>query len=260
MVLDFISFRFIDFIDIFLVALLMYQIYTVIKGTVAINIFVGLFSFYLVWLIVKALNMQLLSSILGQFIGVGVIALIIVFQQEIRRFLILVGTKYFFNHHFSFENLFNISLHPATKDEVDAIINAVENMAKTKTGALIVISQKNELKMFQQTGEIIDAKITQGLLESVFFKNSPLHDGAVIIVGNRLQAAKCILPMTVRRDIPKHYGMRHRSAIGMSDETHTFVLVVSEESGNVTYIRNGVISPIEDLKQLHRILTKYMVN
>ncbi|MBK8807087.1 MAG: TIGR00159 family protein [Bacteroidales bacterium] len=255
---SFLRFGILDFIDIFLVALLMYQVYKMIRGTVAINIFIGIFGVYLFWLLVKALNMQLLSSILGQFIGVGVIALIIVFQQEIRRFLIVVTSKYLTKSWFSFDKLFQLNTTPANEIEIDAILSSIQNMSKTKTGALIVISKYIDLLNYTQTGERINANINAQLIESIFFKNNPLHDGAIIIVGNKIKAAKCILPSTVRQDIPAHYGLRHRAALGISEETNTITLVVSEERGTISYAVEGQAYPTADTQTLKAILLKYL--
>jgi uncharacterized protein (TIGR00159 family) len=255
----FITFRFLDFIDIFFVAILMYQLYKLIRGTVGMSIFIGIVAFYVTWLVVKASHMELLTTILGQFIGVGMLALIIVFQQEIRRFFIIVGTRYFFKkRRFSFEKLFNINLNPASKEEVYKIVNAVFAMSASKTGALIVLSPTIEMSSFIQSGEELEARVSSSLLQSIFFKNSPLHDGAVIIIGSKIKAAKCILPTTQKQNLPIEYGMRHRSAIGMSEETTTLVIVVSEQSGNVSYCLNGRIKKVDDSEILASVIRRKM--
>lgn len=245
----FISLGFFDIIDILLVAVIIYQLYRLVKGTVAINIFAGIFVFYLVWLLVKAFNMELISSILGQFIGVGVIALLIVFQQEVRRFLLLLGSKY--NLH-NILNLEKIMAKPSIKDEVvGSIVSACIFFSRTKTGALIVLSQNSELFNYAQTGVLIRSVVSEELLENIFFKNSPLHDGAVIISDNKIMAARCILPITESTNIPGSLGLRHRAAIGMSSVTDAHIVVVSEETGNISFVKNGKfkvkISP-EELK------------
>jgi uncharacterized protein (TIGR00159 family) len=241
MITAFITLGFFDIIDILLVAFLLYQVYMLIKGTVAINIFVGLSLFYLMWLLVLALNMQLLSSILGKFIGVGVIALIIVFQQEIRRFLLLLGSKYDVSQRFNLNKLFSLDDSGVREKEIVSIVGACEHMAKTKTGALIVIGKNTDLQSYAETGQILRARVSKSLLETVFFKNSPLHDGAVIFVNNRLLAARCILPVTDNTNIPGSLGLRHRAAIGMSQATDSHVIVVSEETGNISYVMGGKI-------------------
>ncbi|MDY0202081.1 MAG: diadenylate cyclase CdaA [Bacteroidales bacterium] len=238
----FISIRVLDIIDILLVAFLLYQIYVLIKGTVAINIFMGIFSLYLFWLIVKALNMELLSSILGQIIGVGVIALIIVFQQEVRRFLLLIGTRYFSKNRFSIERLFRIKTEKYdTPVNIEAIVRACRNLAEQKNGALIVIAQDSNLQLYAETGDIINAETSSRLIENIFFKNSPLHDGAMIIQNNLIHAVRCILPLSEKTDLPASYGLRHRAAIGISEITDVLVVVVSEETGKISFVKNGTI-------------------
>lgn len=256
----FLTFRLLDFIDIVLVATLMYQIYKMIRGTVAINIFMGIFVVYLIWLIVRALNMQLLTAILGQFMGVGVIALIIVFQQEIRRFLVVMTTRYFSKKKFSFDRLFKFNTTPANEVDIRQISLSLENMSKTKTGALIVISKTVDLNNFIHSGVLLNANINSELIESIFFKNNPLHDGAIIIVGNKIKAAKCILPSSIRQDLPPNYGTRHRAAIGISEETETITLLVSEETGRVAYAKNGELHPIENLSNFIRYLSKEIIH
>ncbi len=240
--MGFLDIGFTDILDIFLVASLLYQFYILIKGTVAMNVFVGLFFMYLIWLLVRALNMQLLSSILGQFMGVGVIALIIVFQQEIRRFLLIMGSKYLTKKNFSLEQLFSFMIKDTVpKIRTKSIVRACESMAKSKTGALIVITNKSELSTYIETGEIINATTTSRLLETIFFKNSPLHDGAVIIRDDKIVAARCVLPVSENQDMPKNLGLRHRSALGMSESTDAFVVIVSEERGHISIAQFGKI-------------------
>ncbi|MBI9057397.1 MAG: TIGR00159 family protein [Labilibaculum sp.] len=237
----FITLGLFDILDILLVGFLLYQVYMLIKGTVAINIFVGLSLFYLMWLLVRALNMELLSSILGQFIGVGVIALIIVFQQEIRRFLLLVGSRYNISQKFTLDNWFSFEEVGVKEEEVVSIVAACEHMSKSKTGALIVIAKNTDLDSYAETGKFINSRVSGTVLETIFFKNSPLHDGAVIIANNRIVAARCILPVTDSSNIPGSLGLRHRAAIGMSQATDSHVITVSEETGNISYVMGGNI-------------------
>ncbi|MBU0764428.1 MAG: diadenylate cyclase CdaA [Bacteroidetes bacterium] len=252
----FITIRFLDILDILLVAFLLYQIYLLIKGTVAINIFVGIFLVYLLWLIVKALNMQLLGSILGQFIGVGVIALIIVFQQEIRRFLLLIGTKYFVrNNRLSLEKLFSFDLQDKSDEFITEIVEACKKLSAGKTGALIVISKRSELYSYTQTGDIINATISRRLIESIFSKQSPLHDGALIIVRDKIRAARCVLPVSDSKELGPELGLRHRSAHGMSQSTGAGIVIVSEETGEIAYAKTGKIHlnvSVNDLTTLLR--------
>lgn len=252
--LAFITIRFLDILDILLVAFLLYQLYRLIKGTVAFNIVIGLFSLYLVWIIVRALNMELLGSIMGQFIGVGVLALIVVFHPEIRKFLIFIGTNYNVNKLLMLDKLFG---HGKTKGikhaQIDYIVDACQVMAKSKTGALIVITQENELNEQVNTGEKLNAKISSSLIRTIFFKNSPLHDGAIIIRGNRIVAAGCILPLT-QRDLDNALGLRHRAAVGITENTDALCIIVSEERGSISVAQKGEIKRRVSKETLIQIL------
>jgi diadenylate cyclase len=246
----FITIRVLDIIDILLVAYLMYQVFLLIRGTVAMNIFIGILSVYLVWIIVKALEMQLLGTILGQIIGVGVIALIIVFQQEVRRFLIFIGNQYFSRNRLTLEKVIPINLAFQSKVRIKSVIKAVINMAKSKTGALIVLSNKSELTVYAETGDLLNANTTSRLIESIFNKHSPLHDGAVIISGDKIVAARCVLPVSENLNLPPNYGMRHRAALGMTENTDSMVIVVSEETGKISVAENGKLQNDLDPKDL----------
>jgi diadenylate cyclase len=246
----FIKIRILDVIDILLVAYLMFQVFLLIRGTAAMNIFIGILSVYLLWIIVKALNMQLLGSILGQVIGVGVIALIVVFQQEIRRFLIYIGNQYFNRNRFSFEKVFPVAFAGTPPIKIKSILKACINMARTKTGALIVIGRKSELSVYSETGDILEATTSSRLLESIFNKNSPLHDGAVIIIQDRIIAARCILPVSENPNLPPDYGLRHRAALGMAENTDSLVIIVSEQTGSISIAEYGKIRANIDPKEL----------
>ena len=237
----FITIRFLDFIDILLVTLLLYQLYRLLKGTVAFNIIVGLFSLYLLWLIVKLLNMELIGSIMGQFIGVGVLALIIVFHPEIRKFLVFVGTHYNVNRVLGLDKLLGTSKkRTINQEQIDIMVDACVSMAKSHTGALIVITNTLELNDQVNSGERLNAKISSSLIRTIFFKNSPLHDGAVIIRGNRIAAAGCILPLT-QKEIDKSMGLRHRAAIGITENSDAVCVIVSEEKGTISFAKDGEI-------------------
>lgn len=237
----FLTIRFLDVLDILLVALLLYQLYRLIKGTVAFNIVLGLFSLYLFWLVVRALDMELIGTIMGQFIGVGVLALIVVFHPEIRKFLVFIGTNYTVNKVLSLDKLFGTH-KPKTinSEQIDALVDACISMSKTKTGALIVISGKSELNEQVNTGEKLNAKISSPLIRNLFFKNSPLHDGALIIKGNKIVAAGCILPLT-QKELDISLGLRHRAAIGITETTDAFSIVISEERGSMSFVKKGEI-------------------
>lgn len=256
MIPAFISIRVIDIIDILLVAYLMYQIYVLIKGTAAFNIFVGILIFYFLYRLVRVFNMELLSSILGQVISVGVIALMIVFQQEIRRFLLYVGTRYFSRDSFTVEKLLSINVKSRPAVKYKSIYKACVRMANAKTGALIVIARRSNLSIYAETGDLLNANTTSRLIESIFLKNSPLHDGAIIIEGENIRAARCVLPVSENFNLPPHYGMRHRAGLGMSENTDAMVIVVSEETGNISVADAGVMIENLEPKDLMDILEK----
>jgi uncharacterized protein (TIGR00159 family) len=244
-----------DIIDIFLVALILFQFYRIIRGTSVFSIFIGVFLIYLFWLLVKALNMNLISSLLGQVIGVGVIALIVVFQQEVKRFLLVIGNRYLKNTRFSFKRFFASGKdEPGGPPIVEEIVKAAESMASKRIGALIVIGRQSQLGMYADRGEVIRAQISAELLETIFFKNTPLHDGAVLIEDRLILAARCPLPVTDQYALSSHFGMRHRAALGISEHTDALVVVVSEERGRISVAESGVIR--ENLKpdELRNIL------
>jgi diadenylate cyclase len=244
-----------DVVDILLVAFILFQLYRIIKGTAAFSISIAVFFIYVFWLIVKALNMQLVSSLLGQVIGVGVIALIIVFQQELRRFLLLMSNRYIKNNRFSFRRLFStVRDEPGGPTIAEEIVRAAESMSAKKIGALIVIGRQSRLDLYTQGGELLKARISAELLETIFFKNTPLHDGAVLIEDGQILAARCPLPVTEQITLPAHFGMRHRAAIGMSEHTDALVIVVSEETGRISVVDAGEIRQKLKPNELRNIL------
>jgi len=209
-----------------------------LKGTVAINIFFGIVSLFLIWKLVAALQMELLSEILGAFISVGLVALIIIFQPEIRQFLLALGTPSFFNKYGKKFKFLNIIFKDKFEFNIDPVIVACQHMSEQKTGALIVITRQNELSQFISTGQIINASISSQLIENIFFKNSPLHDGAMIINTNKIVAAGCIMPVT-KKQITARAGLRHRAAIGISEVSDCIAIIVSEETGKISYSIKG---------------------
>lgn len=237
--LDFIEFSFLHALDIFLVALLLYYIYKLLKGTVAINIFIGIAFIFLIWKITQALKMEMLSGILGYLLSGGVIALIIVFQQEIRKFLLMIGTTNFSNKKSFFNQLKFLRSEINSEIDTEKILKACNTMSKTKTGALIVIERTNSLDFLINTGDAMNAQINDVLLESIFYKNSPLHDGATIIRDNYVVATRVVLPISDSNKIPARFGLRHRAAIGISEKTDAVCVLVSEETGEVSYIKDG---------------------
>jgi len=244
-----------DIIDILLVAVILFQIYKVIRGTAAFSIFLGIFFIYIFWLIVKALNMELISGLLGQVIGVGVIALIIVFQQEVRRFLLVLGNRYITNSRFPFGRLFSpVKDKLVGTEDAGEIVKACESMALNRTGALIVIGRKSALDIFSEGGEILKARISAELIQTIFFSNSPLHDGAVLIENGFILAARCPLPITEQASLPPRFGMRHRAAFGMSEHSDALIILVSEESGFITVVESGEIKENITPNELRNIL------
>jgi diadenylate cyclase len=235
--IGFLEIELLDIIDILLVTALLYQLYKLLTGSVALKIFLGLLSIYLLYLVVRAAGMELLSIILGQFMGVGVLAAIILFQPEIRRFLLMIGKTTALNH----ERFWGFPWRRDTTEKLSLtpFIEAAKSLAAKNTGALIVFAKSSELKYYAESGDLIDAVISKRLLMSIFNKNSPLHDGAVIIANNRIKAARCILPVSENQEIPASMGLRHRAAIGLTEITDSIVLVVSEETGQVALVRNG---------------------
>jgi diadenylate cyclase len=250
--------RIVDVIDILLVSLLLLQIYNLVKGTGAIRIFLGIIAVYIIWKIVKTLHLELLSEILGMFISVGVIALIVVFQPEIRQFLLMVGdTRIIRNGRRRFL-FWKIRIENPVRLHLDKIVKACQKMAEKRTGALIVISRESELQPYVETGQAVDARISEFLLETIFFKNSPLHDGAVIIRGDKILAARCILPVSGNANIPAIYGLRHRAAVGITEISDAVAIVVSEEKGKISCSVNGDlrenITPSELKSHLEKLL------
>jgi diadenylate cyclase len=238
---DFLNFQFTDILDVILVAVLLYQLYRLMRGTAAINIFLGIVTVYFIWKLVNALQMDLLSEILGQFVSVGVIALIVVFQREIRQFLLLLGTPRFLSRKQKWLAFWKMNVQKSGFLEIDPIILACKEMSSSNTGALIIITHKDDLFEFVNTGELIDAKISEQLIENIFFKNSPLHDGAIIISGNRIKAARCVLPLTRNENFPTTYGLRHRAAVGVTENSDSLAIIVSEQTGDLAYAKNGTL-------------------
>jgi uncharacterized protein (TIGR00159 family) len=256
--IGFLEVTWIDILDILLVSLLLYQVYRLLKGSVAIKIFLGVLLVYSVYLLVKVIGMHLLQRILGQFIGVGVIAAFILFQQEIRKFLMLIGKTTNFSSKNMLKEMFS-KKEKETEEQfnLNAIIESANILSSTKTGALIVFAKTSELKFYAESGDILDAELSKRLLIAIFQKYSPLHDGSVIIANNRIKAARCILPVSENEEIPAHLGLRHRAAIGITEVTDSVVLIVSEETGNTSLAYNGKIFPVlakNDLKNKLRIL------
>lgn len=247
-----------DVVDVLLVAFLVYQLYNLIRGTIAANIVIGLITIYLLYMVVKLLHMQLLTGILGKFVDVGIIAIIIVFQQEVRRFLLLVGKnaslqknkawwKYFFG---------KVEAEKNNYARIKPIVDACKSMKQTRTGALIVFAKYYDEQFYQNSCEVVDSKISKRLLESIFQKNSPLHDGAVVIAENKIKSASCILPVTEKADLPAQFGLRHRAGIGVTEANDATAIIVSEETGEISYAKQGRIKMNISFAELEKLLNK----
>lgn len=247
-----------DAVDILLVSVLLYQLYKIVKGTVAVNVFIGILAIYFLNLIVNFLQMKLLGTIFRQVLGVGAIALVVLFQQEIRKFLILIGIKSYNSKQARW--LFQMVPFLRKKGQLGTkfkpIVSACYSMAKTNTGALIVLSNDSDLSFYSSTGDTLDANVSSRLLENIFFKNSPLHDGAVIIAKDKIVAARCVLPVTENENFPAALGMRHRAAAGISEVSNCIVLIVSEETGKVSYAKGGRLKTNVSKEELIKFLSK----
>ena len=248
---DFIEFSLLDVLDILLVATLLYYIYKLLKGTVAINIVIGIAFIFLIWKITQALKMEMLSGILGYLLSGGVIALIIVFQQEIRKFLLMIGTTNFTNKRSFLKQLKFLQSEIGSDMDTEIVLEACKKMSKTKTGALIVIERTNSLDFLINTGDKMNAQLNEAILQSIFYKNSPLHDGALIIRDNNIVATRVVLPISDSTRIPARFGLRHRADIGISEKTDAVCILVSEETGEISYIKDGGFELYSDYKELN---------
>ena len=248
-----------DIIDVLLVSILLYQIYKLMRGSVAVKIFIGILSLYLIYLIVRAVQMELLELILGQFMGVGVIAAIILFQPEIRKFLLVIGKTTDFNKDNLLKNLLIWKKNQSEKEfNITPVIEAAKSLGGSNTGALIVFSRNSPLKFYAESGDVIDAQISKRLLLAIFNKYSPLHDGAVILYKGKIVAARTILPVSESDNLPANFGLRHRAAVGMSEATDTLVLVVSEETGEMSLARNGQLDHNLSSQELRKRINEYL--
>ncbi|MCL6294501.1 diadenylate cyclase [Jejuia spongiicola] len=253
---DLLKFTVVDVIDVILVALLLYYIYKLVKGTVAINIFIGIIIIYLVWRLTDFLNMELLTGIFGGFMKVGIIALIVVFQPEIRKFLLMVGSTNFSRRRKFMQQFKFIKNETGDETNVDAIVSACVKMGASKTGALIVFERNNNLDFLSSSGDEMNIKVTQPIIESIFFKNSPLHDGAIVVSNNVVKATRVILPVNNEKNIPQRFGLRHRAAIGVTEKTDALAIAVSEETGHISYFKDGEFVVFENTSQLNDIIKK----
>jgi diadenylate cyclase len=257
--IGFLEVSWVDLVDIGLVSVLLFQVYKLIRGSIAVNIFLGILALYLVYLIVHAAQMELLSSILGQFMGVGVLAMIILFQPEIRKFLLVIGRGTEFKDNF-FKTISNWKNQYHDDFDIHEVIEATKTLKATKTGAILVFSRDTELKFYAETGDTLDAAVNKRLLLSIFNKNSPLHDGAVIIHKGRIKAARCVLPVSENDHLPPNFGLRHRASVGMSESTDTLVMAISEETGRLILARNGKYLRGLKLREVEERVLEYLHN
>jgi len=245
-----------DILDILIVGYLIYQIYRLLRGSIAFNIFIGVLMLYVVWWLVTKLKMGLLSAVLDQFVSVGVIILIIIFQPEVRRFLLFLGDSTLRQRSNFFGRVFESNLKFGEQREVpiNALKAALQNMSKGKVGALIVLAKNLSLEGLITVGVTLDANISESLIESIFFKDSPLHDGAIIISGGKIQAASCILPLSENTSLPRSAGSRHRAAVGITEKADVSALIVSEESGSISFAHDGKLQRRISEKKLIEVL------
>lgn len=257
----FLEMSFADILDIFLLGLIIFFAFKWLRGSSAMSIFVAIVSLYLIRVLVSAFNMRLMTAIMETVLDVGVIALIIIFQPEIRKFLISLGNRYM-NSAKGREIVNRIlgkgGVSMADSETVNDITEACRRMSEDKTGALIVLAHRTPLDDIIGTGDKIDAAVHRRLIMNLFFKNSPLHDGAMVISGNRIVAARCTLPITERTDIPANYGMRHKAAIGITEVSDADVIVVSEETGKISFIKGGEVTSIQNINELKLLLNNSM--
>ncbi len=259
--LGFLEITIVDIIDVTLVTILLTQAYKLIQGSLAVRVFIGIISLYLLFLVVNAAGMELVTTILGKFVDVGILAVIILFQQEIRKFLLLIGRTTALDDGQLVKNIKGIWSPDkrAIRSDVSSIVEAAKVLSGSETGALIVLSRNSELKFYADSGDRMGAMISKRLLLSIFNKFSPLHDGAVIIYRNKIVAARCILPVTERDDIPAQFGLRHRAAIGMSEITDTLLIVVSEETGHISIVKQGDFVENLSAKELRSEINQYLM-
>lgn len=257
--IGFLEIDFVDLLDIFLVGLLIYQVYRLIKGSLAFNIFLGLLIVYFIWFVVSLLEMQLLKRILEQFVNMGVIALLIVFQPEVRKFLLYLGRGSLARRLIMFRKFWKRSdakdtqFHPVAK----SIVAALTNLSKNRTGAIVVLTETSKLQFYANTGVLMDSMVSSKLLESIFEKTTPLHDGAVIISGLRIVAAGCVLPVSDNPDLPSRIGMRHKATVGVTEQSDAIAIVVSEERGAISYARNGRLMQDVNIDELATLLNHF---
>ena len=255
----FLQIRLLDVVDILLVAFILYELYNLLKGSVSINIFFGIVSLFFIWRVTDALQMELLREILGAFFSVGLIALFIIFQPEIRQFLLTLGKPDFIQRRrkrFLFWRITDVGPYVA---DIDKIVHACQKMSNARQGALIVLTRLHELRAVKETGQYLGAEISVELLENIFFPNSPLHDGAVVISDNKIEVARCILPISKSGELPANTGLRHKAAVGVTEQSDAIAIVVSEQTGKISYACEGKLYKNVQPAVLQRFLEEKML-
>ncbi len=260
---DFLKITWIDGLDILLVAIFIYYVYSLIRNTLAVNLLLGMFIILMLYHLIKALNLNLLPDLINKsvddkFISIGIIALIVIFQPEIRRFLLHIGKSTYLQRNKAWWG-FLFGSKDTERDNlirIKPIIDACKSMKKTRTGALIVFVKFYDDELFTKSCELIDSKISKRLLESIFQKYSPLHDGAVVIAENKIKSASCILPLTDNDKLPPQFGLRHRAGIGVSETTDAVAVIISEETGEIAYAKQGRVRMNVSFGELEKLLNK----
>ncbi len=253
--------RFWDILDVLIVAYLMYVIYKLLRGTRAFNIFIGVVLLYIIYLVVGFLDMKLLSLMLGKFVGFGVIILIIIFQPEVRKFLLVIGNNTlkgrltFINRFLKTDQPFGESQH---EEKIEEVVGALKWLSKQKMGALMVFAKYGVWSDFARQGTPMEASLNQHFIESVFYKNAPLHDGAMIVITGKVQAVKAVLPVSSSKSIAEDLGLRHRAALGMSENSDTLVLIVSEETGEISFAHDSKINRNAHPDRIKQLLVEYL--
>ena len=252
-----------DIIDIFLTALLLYGTFKILKRSGGSTVFLGILAFLIIWILVRyVFKMELLGGILNRIVSVGAFALIVLFQEEIKRFFSRIGSKKNWGRLIFFRNLFKTNDNERIKSDTDIVqvVLACSNLSKSGTGGLIIFERGIELEPYIQSGERIDANIRARLIENIFFKNSPLHDGAMVISNRRIKAGACILPISKNQSIPRRLGLRHRSALGISERSDAIAVVISEETGHISWAVNGQLTLNVKPEQLEHFLSEELIN
>ena len=253
--IGFLRITLVDVLDILMVAAVIYVVFKWIKGSAAFNIFLAILALLLLRFLVNVLNMQMMSALLGTVIDIGTVALVVIFQPEIRRFLFNLGKTALNGRATLLKKIFKQEVSNLSASSIDEVVQACFEMGEQKVGALIVIPHQANLEDIVSTGDIVDAHISKRLIENIFFKYSPLHDGAMIIHEDKIVAARCTLPISDRTDIPARFGMRHKAAIGVSERYDVSVIVVSEQTGRISFIHEGKVRPVDNMNTLKLLIS-----